>query len=71
MSVVLPVLFIACLCLFFIPKKFQFYVTLATDLVLIAFSGYYAIQSFNSAEALQISFAQRGNQVGWNKSFYG
>ncbi len=57
MSVVLPVFFIVCISLFFIPKKFQFYVTLATDLALIAFSGYYAFNSFNSVEALQISFA--------------
>ncbi len=57
MSVVLPVFFIVCFSLFFIPKKSQFYVTLAADLVLIVISGYYTIQSFNSIEPLQYSFA--------------
>lgn len=57
MSVILPVFFIVCVSLFFIPKKFQFYIALAADLVLIAFSGYNAFLSFNSVEPLQISFA--------------
>lgn len=57
MSVVLSVFFIVCFSLFFIPKKFQFYVTLAADLVLIVISSYIAILSFNSAVPLQFSFA--------------
>ena len=58
MSVFLPVFFIVCICLFFIPKKFQFYVTLAADLVVVAISAYYAILSFGSAEAIQIYFTR-------------
>ena len=64
----MPVVFFAfilmCIGLFFIPKKFQFPVTLFIDSILILFSGYAAIQAFNSSEPLEIGFVRLfGNEL--------
>ena len=62
-NILLGFLFVS-LILFFIPKKFQFLFTLIIDLLLIAISGTFAFQSFNSTEALQLSFGHFfGNEL--------
>ncbi len=62
-NILLGFLFVS-LILFFITKKFQFFFTLIIDLLLIAISGTFAFQSFNSTEAIQLSFGHFfGNEL--------